>query len=276
MRSPSATFLIFLLLADYNLAFGQTPAQRAWDILEKGHDSRSTKERVTAIHALSQLPGNSRAEELAEKSIQEKNAEVREAAALALGRLGSSHSIPLLKDAQKDKNVRVALAASSALLSLGDPSGYIVYREVLLRKRKSGEGALKDEERLLKDPQALSLMMLGVAAGFAPYAGYAWAMFQVIFKDYAGPVRVEAAQKLATDQDPETERALLKAATDKAWRVRVAALDALTREADPRLMDALVAHLSDKKQPVRCAAAAAVIRVSDANESEASQSGTLH
>jgi HEAT repeat protein len=275
MRFPIAAFLVIVLLSGCNLSFGQTPAQRAWDILEKGHDSHSTKERVNAVHALSRLPGNSRAEELAAESISDKNSDVRAAAALALGRLGSSRTIPLLRETLKDKNVKVALAASTGLLSLGDPSGYIVYREVLLRKRKSGEGALEDEKRLLKDPQALSLMMFGVAVGFAPYAGYAWAAFQALSKDYAGPVRVEAAQKLATDQDPETERVLLKAATDKAWKVRVAALDALTQEADPRVMDELVAHLSDKKQPVRCAAAAAVIRVSDAKESAILQSGSV-
>jgi len=276
MHSTRAALLLFLLLGGSNPASGQTPAQRAWDILEKGHASHSTKERISAIHALSGLLGNSRAEDLAESSIQDRNAEVRAAAALALGRLKSSHSIPLLKQAQQDKNARVALAASTALLSLGDPSGYVVYRDVLLRRRKSGEGALEDEKRLVKDPQALSLMMLGVGAGFAPYAGYAWAAFQVLSKDYAGPVRVQAAQKLATDPDPETEKALVKAATDKAWKVRVAALDALAQHADPRLMDTLVAHLSDKKQPVRCAAAAAVIRVSCAKESEALQSATAH
>jgi hypothetical protein len=92
------------------------------------------------------------------------------------------------------------------MVSLGDPSGCFVYREVPLRKRKSGEGDVEEEKRLLKDPKALSLMLLGVAAGFTPYAGYAWAMFEVFSKGYAGPVRVEAAQKLATDQDPETEK----------------------------------------------------------------------
>jgi len=133
----------------------------------------------------------------------------------------------------------VAFAASSALLSLGDPSGYTIYREVLVGKRKSGEGALEEEKRLVKDPRALTLMMVGVAAGFAPYAGYAWAGFEVLSKDYTGPVRVEAALKLATDRDPETPLALVKAASNRSWKVRVAALDALAQQADPRLMDTL-------------------------------------
>lgn len=276
MRFPSAVLLVVVLHTGCDLSFGQTPAQRAWDTLEKGHDSHSTKERVNAVRALGLLPGDSRAEELAEQSIRDKKPEVREAAALTLGRLGSSRSIPLLKEALKDKNTKVALAASTGLLSLGDPSGYATYRQVLLRERKSGEGAVEDEKRLLGDPKALSFMMLGVAAGYAPYAGYAWAMFEVLSKDYAGPVRVEAAQKLATDQDPETESALVKAASDKVWKVRVAAVEALAQRADPLLMDTFATHLSDKKQAVRCAAAAGVIRLSEANESEAWQSSTIH
>jgi HEAT repeat protein len=275
MRLLRAAFLLLVLLNGCDLSFGQTSSQRAWDIIQRGHDSHSTKERVNAIRALGQLSGDSRAQELAEESISDKKAEVRAAAAFALGRLGSSRSIPLLKETLKDKNAKVALASSSALLSLGDPSGYLVYREVLLRKRKSGEGAVEDEKRLLQDPKALSLVMVGVAAGFVPYAGYAWEMFEVLPKDYAGPVRVEAAQKLATDQDPETERALVKTASDKVWKVRVAAVDALAQRTDPLLMDTLATHLTDKKQAVRCAAAAGVIRLSDAKESEAWRSSTV-
>jgi hypothetical protein len=68
---------------------------------------------------------------------------------------------------------------------------------MLIGKRKSGEGPVVEQKRLIKDPKAMTLMMIGIAAGFAPYAGYGWAMFQVISKDYASPVRVEAVKKLA-------------------------------------------------------------------------------
>jgi hypothetical protein len=113
----------------------------------------------------------------------------------------------LLKEVLKDKDVRVAFAASSALLSPGDPSGYTIYREVLVGKRKSGEGALEEEKRLVKDPRAPTLMMLGVAAGFTPYAGYAWTEFKVLSKDYTGPVRVEAALKRDRPRSRDTASA---------------------------------------------------------------------
>jgi HEAT repeat protein len=100
-------------------------------------------------------------------------------------------------------------------------------------------------------------------------------MFQVISKDYAGPVRVEAMQKLAKDPDAQTEAALIKAASNKNWKLRVAALEALAQRGDPRLADTLASHLSDKNQAVRCAAATGFIRLSSAKESEIQQSRTL-
>jgi HEAT repeat protein len=275
MRFNGGTFLMIVMVTGCNPAFGQSPAQRAWDILEKGHDSHSTKERVNAARALGLLPGNAHAVELAEQAIPDKKSDVRAAAALTLGRLGSVHSTPLLKQALKDKDVKVAFAASSALVSFGDSSGYIIYRDVLAGKRKSGEGALEEEKRLVHDPKALTLVMLGVGAGFAPYAGYAWAAFEVLSKDYNGPVRVEAALKLAADRDPETALALVKATSHRNWKVRVAALEALTQQADPSVMDAFAAHLSDKKQAVRCAAAAGVIRLLSVQESKVQQSKTV-
>jgi len=275
MRFASAGFLVIVLLTGCDLAFGQSPAQRAWDILEKGHHSHSTSERVNAVRALGLLQGNSHAVELAEQAIPDKKPQVRAAAALTLGRLGSLHSMPLLKLSLRDKDIKVAFAASNALLSVGDSSGYVIYREVLVGKRKSGEGPLEEEKRLVKDPRALTMMMIGVAVGFAPYAGYAWSAFEVLSKDYTGPVRVEAALKLATDRDPESALALVKAASNRNWKVRVAALDVLAQQDDPRFVDTVAAHLSDMNQAVRCTAAAGVIRLSSVQQSKVQQSMTV-
>jgi hypothetical protein len=80
----------------------------------------------------------------------------------------------------------VAFAASSGLLWRGNSSGYVIYREGLVGQRKSGEGPVEDEKKLVKDPKAMRLMMLGVAMGFAPYAGHGWATFEVLSKDHSG------------------------------------------------------------------------------------------
>jgi len=50
----------------------------------------------------------------------------------------------------------------------------------------------------------MTLMMVGSGRRICSYAGYAWATYEV-FPRLAGPVRVEAAMKLATDRDPENQ-----------------------------------------------------------------------
>ena len=275
MRLVVLGFLAVVFVTGNESLRAQSPMGIAWDILEKGHTSRHAKERINTVRALGQLPGNPRAVELAEELIVDREPDVRAAAALTLGPLNAVRSIPLLREALKDKNIQVDFAASNALLSLGDSSGYAIYYQVLIGKRKSGEGPVEEQKRLIKDPKAMTLMMLGTAAGFAPYAGYGWMMFQVISKDYAGPVRVEAVQKLAKDADAQTEAALIEAASNKNWKLRVAALEALAQRGDPRLADTLASHVSDKNQAVRCAAAAGFIRLSGAKEPEIQQSRAL-
>jgi len=262
MRLASVAFLSSIVLIRTSAALAQDPGQRAWEILEEGHNSQKARERANSAHALGQLKGNLHAIDLAEQAITDKQSEVRAAAAIALGNLGSRHSIPLLKRALEDKSVQVNFAASSALLSLGDPSGYSIYYEVLIGERKTGEGAVVEEKRLVRDPKAMALMGMGVAMGFAPYAGYGWAFYEVLSKDYGGPVRLDAVQKLGNDPDPQVEAALVKAASDKNTKVRVAALEAIGSRGDPHLLDMVVRHLSDRDQLARCTAAAAVILLS--------------
>ena len=275
MLRAISRFLTVVALVGSQVLLAQVPAQTAWSILEKGRMSRNTKERVNAVRALEQLPGNAYAVELAEEGIKDKKPDVRAAAALTLGRLNSVRSIPLLKEALKDKSIQVDFAASNALLSLGDASGYTIYYQVLTGKRKSGEGPVEEQKRLVRDPKTMTLMVLDIAVGFAPYGGYSWAIFQVISKDYAGPVRIEAVEKLAKDPNLETVTALIKAAADKRWKVRTAALEVLAHRDDPRLLDTLASHFSDKKQAVRCIAAAGYIHLSSTKESEVRQSSTL-
>ena len=171
MRLALVGFLVTVSLVTNNVGLAQVPVQRAWDMLEKGHNSRNTSDRVNAVRALGELPGDPHAAELAEEAIADKNADVRAAAALTLGRLGSVRSIPLLKEALEDKDIKVAFAASSGLLGCGDSSGYAIYREVLVGKRKTGEGPVEEEKKLAKDPNAMTVMLLGVAIGIDPDAG---------------------------------------------------------------------------------------------------------
>jgi HEAT repeat protein len=275
MRLSALGFLTVVSLTSAHSLCAQVPEEVAWNVLEKGLKSHNAKERVNAVRGLGQLLDNPRTVELAEECIKDKKPDVRAEAALTLGRLNSLRSIPLLKNALKDKSTQVEFAASNALLSLGDSSGYAIYYQVLIGRHKTGEGPVEEQKRLVKDPKAMTLMMLGIAAGFAPYAGYGWAMFQVMSKDYDGPIRVEAAHKLAKDPDAQTETALVEAASNKSWKVRMAALEVLAQRGDPRLVDTLASHLLDKNQAVRCTAAAGFIRLSGSKEPAVQQSSAL-
>ena len=141
MRLALVGFLVVVSLVPNKVGPAQVPLQKAWDTLEKGHSSRNPAERI-AVRAPGELPGDAHAAELAEEAIADKNADARAAAALTLGRLGSVRSIPLLKEALKDRDSKVAFAASSGLLGCGDSSGYAIYREVLVGAKR-GKARLK-------------------------------------------------------------------------------------------------------------------------------------
>jgi HEAT repeat protein len=255
-------FLTLVFLTTVPLGHAQNPRKKAWEILEASRKSQSSNDRVDAAHALGLLVANHCAATLAEEALVDKNPSVRAAAASALGQIGVTSSVPLLNEALNDKETSVVYAASNALILYGDPSGYEIYFEQLVGERKSGYGPLEAGSELIKDPKAMSLIALGVAVGFAPYAGYALAMVRVLAKDYKGPILVRATNILATDKDPRVADALLTAASSKKWRVRQAALSVIAHQTDPSLVDSILPHLSDRNHAVRCAAAAAVIQLS--------------
>ena len=243
-------------------ACAQTPQEKAWQIIQTGQAEHHADVRAAAVRALGLLRGDPRAEELAVNALKDKTPLVRAAAAIALGQMGAQSSIPSLKKALADKENRVFFAAADSLLLLGDPSGYDLYREVLTGERRSGEGLIGGKKRLIANRKEMVLLGIGVAAGFASYAGYGWMMWQELSKDYVTPVRVNALKKLANDPDLRIGRALVKAASDKHCAVRAAALDAIARHGDANLTDVVTLHMDGKKAAVRFTAAAAVLRLS--------------
>jgi aryl-alcohol dehydrogenase-like predicted oxidoreductase len=167
-----------------------------------------------------------------------------------------------LKNALADKVVPVVLAASNALLLLGDASGYDAYYEILIGERKSGASLIEEHKQLLKNSRKMAELAFESGIGFVPYGGVGWGIVKAVSKDYSSPVRAEAANKLSRDMDLRISEALVKAASDKRSTVRVAALNAITRRGDPRLMTAVLGQMTDRNNAVRCSAAAAVIRLS--------------
>jgi HEAT repeat protein len=255
-----------LLLISAGSALAQASEQAAWDVLRLAQRSHTTLKRVTSVRALGFLTDDLRAVMLAEEALSDKNPDVRAAAATALGQIGSTASVPALKNALTDKVVAVVLAASNALLLLGDASGYDAYYEILVGERKSGASLIEEHKQLLKNSKKMAELAFESGIGFVPYGGVGWGIVKAVSKDYSSPVRAEAATKLSSDMDLRIGQALVKAASDKRSTVRVAALNAITRRGDPRLMTAILGQMTDRDNAVRCSAAAAIIRLSTVGE----------
>jgi len=123
----AAAFIVASLSVAPALVSAQTPLDQAWTILQAAADNGGTDQRVITMRVLQLIPGNAKAVAMAEKGLQDKEADVRGAAALSLGAMESKVAIPaLVLTAKGDKEGAVVLAAARALIQLGDEQGYSV------------------------------------------------------------------------------------------------------------------------------------------------------
>ena len=78
---------------------------QAWDLLQSGLDDPGTTKRATAVRVLSLLTGETRAVTLPSRVLSDPKAQVRVAAAIALGELHAKSAIPKLREASPTKNL---------------------------------------------------------------------------------------------------------------------------------------------------------------------------
>jgi HEAT repeat protein len=254
----------------------QNPKSEAWQTLEAACEGNKVAERASAIQILGLLRNDTRARKLAEKGLVDPKAEVRSAAAAALGEMVARKSIPKLRKALDDKDPAVALAAAHALHMMHDTSSYQVYYEVLTRQRKGGRGLIASEMSTLSDPKKMAQLGFEEGIGFVPFAGIGWRAIKEIKKDDSSPVRAASARVLAEDPDPGTTKVLADEAGDKSWIVRTAVLEALAKRGDPSALDTVVLYILDEKDVVRYTAAAATLRllaIKEAKHSAKASSG---
>ena len=255
------TRVLLIVAAGAALLPAQTPVDRSWSILESGIGDKSADTRTKAIRALGLITNNGKAQQLAEKALSDLKPEVQAAAAEALGQMGAKSSAPKLIEALKTQETEVVFAVANALYALGNPKAYEIYYAVLTGERKSGEGLVDSQMKMLKDPKALAHMGFTTSLGFIPFAGMGYTVFKSATKDDTSPVRAAAAQKLIRDSDPKTAAALMQTASDSKWLVRAAVVDAIAKRGDPALLKAIWPLLSDSDDRVRFTAAATILRL---------------
>lgn len=235
---------------------------KAWGILWAGAHADDTAKRSKAIHALGLLYAYPEVVQLAEGALKDSQPDVRSAAAIALGEMNSTSSIAKLEKALSDKHISVALAAGRSLLLLKNESGYDIYYAVLTGKRKTGESLITQELDQLDTPKKAAEFAFDQGVGFVPYAGYGMDVINALTKNRDGsPVRAAAARALASDPDPRSGQALVRACSDKNWIVRAAALQAIAERGNPSLAPQIKLEMSDSDDIVRYTAAAAVLRL---------------
>jgi hypothetical protein len=262
-RAPLVLTISVSLLAPSLTSAPQSSQDRAWQIIKANLNEKDAEERVIAVRVLGLLPGDPQAASLAEQTAGDEKPAVRAAAATAMGQLHAKSSVDRLHALLEDHEPSVALAAASALIAYKDDAAYDVYYEVLTGERKAHASLTQQAKTDLRDPKKLATLGFEQGIGFVPFAGIGWTAFQVLRKDDVSPVRSAAARMLADDPDPDTGKALVKAASNnKSWLVRTAALEAIAKRGDAKLLDGVVPDLTDDNTSVRCTAAAAVIRLS--------------
>jgi len=268
-RTLAVSVFIGALSVAPSVMSAQSPLDQAWTILRAGAEDKSIDQRVTTMRVLQLIPGNAKAVSLAEKALQDKDPQVRGAAALSLGAMADKSAVPpLLEVIKNDKEGAVVMAAAKALIQLGSEKGYEVFYAVITGTRKSGEGLVGSQEKelgqLLKDPKQMEKMAFEQGMGFVPFGGIGLQAFQKIqaSKAQAPILKATSIKVLAKDPDPRSEKVIVAAISDTQWLVKAAAYDALARRGNAAVLPNLSAGLTDERAEVKLTAAAAVVHLS--------------
>ncbi len=257
--------VLLLLLAGQGVpAPHTTDLNTAWNILRQGITENGPDGRASAIHALGLVPDDPVIQQMAEHALEDQNADVRTEAATALGKMHAVSARAKLREALNDKELKVVLAATSALYVLKDPIAYQVYYAIVTGQRKSSSGLVQTQLDRLHDRKQMEKLAFETGIGFVPFGSMAFEIWQTITRDDSSAVEVEAIERLASDPDPKSEKAIEEACYQSKWQVRGAAVAALAQRGDPASLDYVVSALQDEKDSVKYEAAAAVIRLSRA------------
>ena len=266
-------FAIGLCLAGFaGQVVAQSPGNKPWTVLQAGLADKGDN-RVVAVRVLGLLEKNSKAAKIATAALSDNDADVRAAAASSLGQMHAKSSATKLEESVKaEQDPGVVMAEARALIAMGDDLGYAVYYAVLTGEKKSGEGLLDDQKKMLHDPKKMARFGFDQGIGYIPFASIGLGAIKVLTKDDSSPVRAAAARILGNDSDPKSAEALITASSDKSWVVQAAALDALSHRGDPSVIPQIEPRLDDDKPAVRLTAAAAIIHLHDVQTHRATSS----
>jgi HEAT repeat protein/Zn-dependent protease with chaperone function len=177
------------------------------------------------------------------KMLQDPDAELREHAATALGRIGDHEATALLVEALGDEVAKVREHVATALGELGDPMAVAPLSRMLT----------EDEDPRVREHAASALSQLADTSALS-------ALVTALREDENARVREHAAEALGSLADPEALKPLVATMfEDRSARVREHAAFALGQLGSSDAFDPLVKTLFDDESPlVRAHAAEAL------------------
>jgi HEAT repeat protein len=197
--------------------------------------------RAAAAEALGALQDTLAVRALMEVLRRDTDAGVRRNAAWALGELEDARAVPALSEAlQSDTDVEVRRNAAWALGSIEDSRGTPALVAALRRERESSiRKAIIEALGSIEDASSTEAILPAL-------------------KDDDPEIRRAAADALSSIEDPKAVDELMAAARDSDPEVRRAVIDALGSIEDRRAAPVIARALSDSDVEVRRAAASAI------------------
>lgn len=238
----------------------------AWDVLNHALADGNPLKRGQALTALGLIGSTApHVVDLLEAGLTDKDATVRQTAAVVMGEIRAKQGIPMLKKALEDESGEVSFAAARSLWEMGDQSGRGIFWAVLAGDQKTGpgmiQGEIRDAKRKLHSPAALAKIGINEAAGFLGPFSMGVGFVEELMKDKGATARALSAKLLGSDSDPETRRELEQSLEDKNSGVRAAAARALSQRGGKEELAKIQPLLADSNDGVRTVAAAAIIRL---------------
>jgi HEAT repeat protein len=245
-----------------------TQTTAAWDLLNTAVSATKIQvqqARIDAITALGTLGDFPHAVDLLREAQKDQDRHIRLAAVAAMGSSKNTVFIPDLKHALDDSAAEVSFSAAVGLWKMNDRSGESILNAVVAGDRKAKQGAIASEKHQadqdLHSPSKLALIGAeqGAYAVLGPF-GYGLSAIRHGKGDNGMSARTIAVTLLAEDKSTATEKSFIDALDDPDPAIRTAAARALGDYHSKEVLDALGDGFYDTKPAVRMMAAASYIR----------------
>ncbi len=246
----------------------KTPAQlkdEAWSMLKAAVlYTRRPQTQIQALAALGTMGNNERSVGMIRAAMDDKDVDVRVAAALAAGQTRSRDLTTDLRRLLDDKEPTVAYIAALTLWKMHDRSGEDILTAVADGERKTAPGLMHgtehDIDKQLHDPTGIAKFgaLQGASMFLGPF-GYGITAYEYIHKNGGDSARVAAIEAIAQNHTVPIRKELIGATTDKDLGVRAAACKALARYHDPDVPPVIAKVFDDSRPPVRLTAAASYL-----------------